>query len=318
MVILCVPHICTTHTCSVKSDVGEYLTIIQHPSGERKQVVVRENKLLKFDGDVLWYATDTVGGSSGSPVFNRFWQVVALHHRGVPKKDSKGRWLRRDGRVCRGIPSTRMPEFDTIAVRDALRRLRFAAPEVFGAIGHRFTLNEPLVETAVLAFERQHAIRLPVEYRRFLLELGNGGAGPYYGVHPLGAMDGTFSNVEPWGDLVGPLAASFAFREPWNDLTGRPDDALADSDEQEYERRMNAFEQRYWHSSVMSGAFPICHKGCALRIWLVVSGDEAGNLWDDRAEYSGVAPVLLRGGSRATFGAWYREWLDQALQVIRT
>jgi len=82
-----------------KSDLGEYLSIIQHPAGERKQVCVRENKLLKFDGDVMWYATDTVGGSSGSPVFNRFWQVVGLHHSGVPKKDSKGRWLTIDGRV---------------------------------------------------------------------------------------------------------------------------------------------------------------------------------------------------------------------------
>lgn len=82
-----------------KSDPGEYLSIVQHPAGERKQVAVRENKLLKFDGDVLWYATDTNGGSSGSPVFNRFWQVVALHHSGVPRKDSKGRWLTIDGRV---------------------------------------------------------------------------------------------------------------------------------------------------------------------------------------------------------------------------
>jgi endonuclease G, mitochondrial len=82
-----------------KADEGEYLTIIQHPGGERKQVCVRENKLLKFDGDTVWYATDTVGGSSGSPVFNRFWQVVALHHSGVPKKDSKGRWLTTDGRI---------------------------------------------------------------------------------------------------------------------------------------------------------------------------------------------------------------------------
>jgi endonuclease G len=82
-----------------KADPGEYLSIIQHPSGERKQVVVRENKVLKYDGDVLWYATDTVGGSSGSPAFNRFWQVVALHHSGVPRKDSKGRWLTTDGRV---------------------------------------------------------------------------------------------------------------------------------------------------------------------------------------------------------------------------
>ncbi|WP_431287921.1 DNA/RNA non-specific endonuclease [Roseateles chitinivorans] len=70
---------------------GEWLTIIQHPGGERKQVCVRENKLLKRDRDVLWYSTDTLGGSSGSPTFNNDWYVVALHHSGVPEE--------RDGRI---------------------------------------------------------------------------------------------------------------------------------------------------------------------------------------------------------------------------
>lgn len=82
-----------------KSDPGEYLTIIQHPSGQLKQVCVRENKLLKYVGDFVWYNTDTTPGSSGSPAFNRFWQVVALHHAGVPKKNSKGKTLTRDGKV---------------------------------------------------------------------------------------------------------------------------------------------------------------------------------------------------------------------------
>ena len=198
-------------------------------------------------------------------------------------------------------------------------RLRTAAPEVFGANGHQFALNAPLVETQVLTFERQHAIRLPPEYRRFLIELGNGGAGPYYGVHPLGTFDGVSDDVRPWDDFVGSLAEPFAFREPWNDLVDCPDHALADTDEEEYERRMNAFESRYWHPSVMNGAFPVCHKGCALRIWLVVSGGEAGNVWcDDRADYGGIAPVLTHGGGRATFGAWYIEWLDEALRAIRS
>jgi hypothetical protein len=150
-----------------------------------------------------------------------------------------------------------MPDFDTPAIRDALQRLRIAAPESFGANGHHFTLNPPLVETEVLAFERQHVITLPAAYRRFLIELGNGGAGPYYGVNPLGAMDGAFGGVAPWGGFVGLLAEPFAFREAWNDLTGCPDHALVDRDEEEYERQSNAFEKRYWHSSVMNGAFPI-------------------------------------------------------------
>ena len=82
-----------------KGDPGEYLTIIQHPSGQTKQICVRENKLLKYVGDFVWYLTDTTAGSSGSPAFNRFWQVIALHHSGVPKKDPKGNILTKDGKV---------------------------------------------------------------------------------------------------------------------------------------------------------------------------------------------------------------------------
>jgi len=76
---------------------GEWLTIIQHPNGERKQICVRDNRLLHRGDDVLWYSTDTLGGSSGSPVFNNDWFVVALHHSGIPKIRN-GRIQTRDGR----------------------------------------------------------------------------------------------------------------------------------------------------------------------------------------------------------------------------
>ncbi|PWU10878.1 MAG: hypothetical protein C5B47_01605, partial [Verrucomicrobia bacterium] len=76
---------------------GEWLTIIQHPNGERKQICVRDNRLLHRAPDVLWYSTDTLGGSSGSPVFNNDWFVVALHHSGVPRMRD-GRIQTRDGR----------------------------------------------------------------------------------------------------------------------------------------------------------------------------------------------------------------------------
>jgi endonuclease G, mitochondrial len=82
-----------------KGDLGEYLTIIQHPGGQLKQICVRDNKLLKYAGDFAWYMTDTSSGSSGSPAFNRFWQVIALHHSGVAKKDGQGRMLTKDGKI---------------------------------------------------------------------------------------------------------------------------------------------------------------------------------------------------------------------------
>ena len=87
-----------------KAFIGEHLTIIQHPNGERKQLCVRENRLLKYDenGPYVWYQTDTVGGSSGSPVFNNSWEVVALHHSGVPRtevRDGRTVYLTKDNRV---------------------------------------------------------------------------------------------------------------------------------------------------------------------------------------------------------------------------
>jgi len=77
---------------------AQFLTIIQHPSGERKQIAIRENQLLRTQENFLWYATDTAPGSSGSCVFNDAWQLVALHHSGVPRKDANGNILARDGK----------------------------------------------------------------------------------------------------------------------------------------------------------------------------------------------------------------------------
>lgn len=68
-----------------KAIEGEWLTIIQHPAGQPKQLCIRENQLLKRGEDVLWYSTDTLPGTSGAPVFNNTWQVVAIHHCGVPE-----------------------------------------------------------------------------------------------------------------------------------------------------------------------------------------------------------------------------------------
>ena len=79
---------------------GEYATIIQHPSGQVKQVALRENELLKIDETTLLYQSDTAPGSSGSPVLNDSWQVVGLHHSGLPKTDAMGNWLMKNGEIA--------------------------------------------------------------------------------------------------------------------------------------------------------------------------------------------------------------------------
>ncbi len=77
--------------------VGEWVNIIQHPNGEPKQLALRENQVVDELEQFLHYRTDTAPGSSGAPVFNDQWEVVALHHAGVPKRDAQGRILAVDG-----------------------------------------------------------------------------------------------------------------------------------------------------------------------------------------------------------------------------
>ncbi len=79
-----------------KAIVGEHVNIVQHPNGEPKQLALRENQIVDELENFLHYETDTAPGSSGSPVFNDQWEVIALHHSGVPKRDGRGRLLTRD------------------------------------------------------------------------------------------------------------------------------------------------------------------------------------------------------------------------------
>jgi endonuclease G, mitochondrial len=78
---------CPISSSSVKHSVGEPVTIVQHPDGDYKQIVLRENRIVHRGDTVLHYIADTEGGSSGSPVFNDAWQVVALHHWGSPHRE---------------------------------------------------------------------------------------------------------------------------------------------------------------------------------------------------------------------------------------
>lgn len=79
--------------------ISQAVNIIQHPKGEYKQMVLRENKLIDLLENFAHYTADTEPGSSGSPVFSDLWEVVALHHSGVPKTDNKGNVLTKDGKI---------------------------------------------------------------------------------------------------------------------------------------------------------------------------------------------------------------------------
>ncbi len=72
-----------------KSAKGLCVNIVEHPNGWYKKVVLRENRIVARGADTLHYEADTEGGSSGSPVLNDAWEMVALHHWGEPHLETR-------------------------------------------------------------------------------------------------------------------------------------------------------------------------------------------------------------------------------------
>lgn len=209
------------------------------------------------------------------------------------------------------------------AIREALAELTRRDPKcrVFGASAHKYELHSVLAPRDLASFESRFSVGLPQDYRDFLLHVGNGGAGPFYGVFRLGEVDwnhdhATWEKSGLLGDPSEPfqhskawnLSPAFFAKEPNYDECDDPDDA--------YERWSNTLDEEYWGGHIMNGAIPLCHEGCANRYWLVVTGKEAGAMWhDERADQRGIRPVECSryGNQRVSFSMWYWDWLQTGL-----
>lgn len=74
------------------------VNIVQHPEGGPKQIAIRNNLVTAATAKDLRYFTDTQSGSSGSPVCDDQWRVVALHRsskavRGVKFQGKSTAWV---------------------------------------------------------------------------------------------------------------------------------------------------------------------------------------------------------------------------------
>lgn len=110
-----------------KHALGISLNLIHHPGGAPQQVTLRNNTLLARHQQLLHYAADTESGSSGAPVFNDGWQLVALHHGGVEGDDG---WVNEGIRISAIIDwlKGRLPQLP-----DAQQRLLLQALTAGGA-----------------------------------------------------------------------------------------------------------------------------------------------------------------------------------------
>lgn len=78
---------------------NDRVSIIQHPGGGPKQIAIHHNYVRYVDERIVQYLTDTLNGSSGAPVFNNDWQLVAMHRAGgyIREPNSKRILFRNEG-----------------------------------------------------------------------------------------------------------------------------------------------------------------------------------------------------------------------------
>jgi hypothetical protein len=155
----------------------------------------------------------------------------------------------------------------------------------FGSAKHRYLLNQPLTQSEVTAFEARYAVSLPEDYRSFLLEVGDGGAGPFYGIFRLDR-----SHLSARDDLLpGFLAGEFPHAKPWNDVGDNGPDS----------------EEEYFDPAHICGSLNLSHQGCGYMVRLVLNGPQRGTLWEDgRCSDTGITPFA------PGFAAWYLRWLN--------
>lgn len=128
-----------------KAEMGEFVTIIQHPDGAPMQIALRENQIIRLEDSEprVWYRADTAHGSSGAGVFNDTLQLIALHSSGQIQRDAEGRYALKDGRFVDTLDG--LDETDVIWEAN---------------VGYRISRIVPSLTAAAHAASPAHAARI--------------------------------------------------------------------------------------------------------------------------------------------------------------
>ncbi|MDH2433787.1 SMI1/KNR4 family protein [Pokkaliibacter sp. MBI-7] len=182
----------------------------------------------------------------------------------------------------------------------------------FGVQRHRYELRLPINESRLEKLEEEYGITLPEDYRNFILNISNGGAGPGYGLYSI--EEALARN----GDEI-------------KELFIRPDEINEEQDDHLKE----------------CGMLILCQHGCANDDFLILNGTERGFVWEyidwvghhiplsknmpklsslnnlpqeehPEAKKKWVSSLfLVKNDQKMTFSDWYIDWLEQPPRLFR-
>ncbi len=156
-----------------------------------------------------------------------------------------------------------------------LNALRTADPgrTVFGSEYHQYKLNPPLSEPLLAEAEDRYGCKFPADYRRYLLEIADGGAGPGLGIFSLAKAVELSDSLRDF-----PFQTEYSFY-PSNDGP-------------------------YCYDDLHNGSLVLSHYGCSMFAMLIVRGESGSQIWYDGEDY--VKPLA------SNFSEWIVEWATSA------
>ncbi|MBE7682346.1 SMI1/KNR4 family protein [Paenibacillus sp. P13VS] len=195
-------------------------------------------------------------------------------------------------------------------ISEKLQDLRSLDAEMslFGAENHEYVMERVWTPEEITGFEQKWMITLPEEYGAFLLHIGSGGAGPYYGLEK--PEDGVYAFIG-YDNELNAISDPFPYVEAWNWEVDWYDDS---KEEEEWE----ALDHDYLNPKRSAGLLRISDFGCGISMNLVLNGPCSGEIWtDDRANRGGIYPDHYFGNTeRLHFLDWYELWLDRSIHEL--
>jgi len=183
-----------------------------------------------------------------------------------------------------------------------------ARRKVFASDKHQYRLHPPLAPEWVVQIESLMGCRLPEQYRRFVTEFADGGAGPEYGILPLERLLKPHQDRSWMAELARPFPAPTTVAEMREIGYSAP------------------------------GVLMVSEIGCGAHYWLVLSGSQRGFVWVQNpdaewgpelsdnshvpaySEKAGTDPIFEAAlaspdSLRLEFVDWYVKWLDESLRL---
>lgn len=179
--------------------------------------------------------------------------------------------------------------------------------ELFGASKHQYKLNPPISASFVHEVEEKYGFTLPKDYFSFITEVGDGGAGPEYGIIPFGDFleKGVSAGAEKFMEAYRQsVAYPFTPRQMKTDEV----EDFAITTREVYEQnpeRFFIYEKADDNDLCDTDGFLVLGTyGCQWDFGLVITGEKRGCIFD--TDHEGAYGFVA-----CSFYEFYRNWLER-------